>query len=178
MSPLCAMLGTALLCWTEFALFIKALFIPQNPAGLASWNGTSSAFMSASCGLSCCHRAFRTAEGGGFFSSSLGLAWQKSDQGDVLTGYTLETWADDTKSGQNAPRSLSLVPLTVWEACRRDKYCFWTQAMSEAGMGEAVLLEEGILSTPPSGKACSIHLAGSPTCQLLLSFVSNIYHIL
>lgn len=35
-SPLCAMLGTTLLCWREFAVFIEALFIPQNLAGLAS----------------------------------------------------------------------------------------------------------------------------------------------
>ncbi|KAM4779400.1 LOW QUALITY PROTEIN: immunoglobulin superfamily member 22 [Cyanocitta cristata] len=55
-----------------------------------------SAFTSASCGLSCCHRAFRTAEGGGFFSSSLGLAWQEPDQRDMLSRYALEM-AEDTK---------------------------------------------------------------------------------
>lgn len=82
------------------------------------------------------------------------------------------------KSGQNAPRSLSLVPLTMKEACRRGKYDFWTQAMSEAGMGEAVLFEEGILAMSPSGKTYSIHLAETPICQLFLSFVCNIYQIL
>lgn len=81
------------------------------------------------------------------------------------------------KSGQNAPRSLSLVPLTMKEACRRGKYDFWTQAMSEAGMGEAVLFEEGILAMSPSGKTYSIHLAETPICQLFLSFVCNIYQI-
>lgn len=58
------------------SVFLKAHFIPQNPAGLASWDRTGSAFTSANCGLSCCHRAFRTDEGGRSFNSSLGLAWQ------------------------------------------------------------------------------------------------------
>lgn len=45
-------------------------------------------------------------------------------------------------------------------------------------MGEAELLEEGILAMSPLGETCSIHLAGTPICQLLLSFIFNIYHIL
>ncbi|KAM6133316.1 LOW QUALITY PROTEIN: immunoglobulin superfamily member 22 [Phoenicopterus ruber ruber] len=109
-----------------------------------------------------------------FSNSSISLV-QEPDQGDVLSGYILEM-AEDTKKWTKCTRiPISSATYTV-EGLQRDKYYF-TQAVNEAGMGEAVELQARILAMPPSVKTCSIHPAGTPIYQLLI-FVFNIYLIL
>lgn len=148
------------------SVFIKALFIPQNP-GLVSWNGTSSVFTSASCGLSWWHRAFRTAEDGGFFNSSLGLAWQgarlwrcsvRIHIRDMSWGHQkADKMHQDATSNTTYRQILLLNPSHEWG---------WYGRSSDVRERNS-----------PLGKTCCIHQAGTPICQLLL-FVFNIYHIL
>ncbi|KAM6359104.1 LOW QUALITY PROTEIN: immunoglobulin superfamily member 22 [Alca torda] len=83
-----------------------------------------------------------------FSSSSISLAWQEPGQEDVLSGYILEM-AEDTKKWTKCTKiPISSTTYTVG-GLQESKYYF-TRAVNEAGMGEAVELQEGILAMPPS----------------------------
>ncbi|KAM9015686.1 LOW QUALITY PROTEIN: immunoglobulin superfamily member 22 [Ara ararauna] len=101
-----------------------------------------------------------------FSNSSIFLAWLEPDQEDVMSGYILEM-AENTKKWTNCTKiSISSTTYTVGGL---EKHIL-NQALNEAGMGEAVELQEAILAMPPSRETCSIHPAGTPIYQLLLSY--------
>ncbi|KAM9557303.1 LOW QUALITY PROTEIN: immunoglobulin superfamily member 22 [Guaruba guarouba] len=101
-----------------------------------------------------------------FSNSSILLAWLEPDQEDVMSGYILEM-AENTKKWTNCTKiSISSTTYTVGGL---EKHIL-NQALNEAGMGEAVELQEAILAMPPSRETCSIHPAGTPIYQLLLSY--------
>ncbi|KAM6255896.1 LOW QUALITY PROTEIN: immunoglobulin superfamily member 22 [Spheniscus humboldti] len=82
-----------------------------------------------------------------FSNSSISLAWQEPDQGDVLSGYILEM-AEDTKKWTKCTKiPISSTTYTVGGLQGR-QILLLNRAVNEAGMGEAVELKEGILAMP------------------------------
>ncbi|KAM6392603.1 LOW QUALITY PROTEIN: immunoglobulin superfamily member 22 [Pluvialis apricaria] len=84
-----------------------------------------------------------------FSSSSISLAWREPDQEDVLSGYILEM-AEDTKKWTKCTKiPVSSTTYTVGGLQERQILPL-NRAVNEAGMGEAVELQEEILAIPPS----------------------------
>ncbi|KAM6068292.1 LOW QUALITY PROTEIN: immunoglobulin superfamily member 22 [Theristicus caerulescens] len=85
-----------------------------------------------------------------FSNSSISLAWQEPDQGDVLSGYILELAEDIKKWTKCTKIPISSTTYTVGGLQER-QILLLNRAVNEAGVREAVELQEGILAMPPSG---------------------------
>ncbi|KAM6204855.1 LOW QUALITY PROTEIN: immunoglobulin superfamily member 22 [Sarcoramphus papa] len=102
-----------------------------------------------------------------FSNSSISLAWQEPDQGDVLSGYVLEMAEDTKKWTKRTKIPISSTTYTVGGLQER-QILLLNLAVNEAGMGEAVELQEGILAIPPSGVRKSWQHCNPYTNYLLL----------
>ncbi|KAL8169933.1 UNVERIFIED_CONTAM: Immunoglobulin superfamily member 22 [Gekko kuhli] len=86
-------------------------------------------------------------------NSSISLAWQQPDEGDLPSGYILEMRAEDTKEWSKCTKiPISGTSYTVGGLQERQKYFFRIRAVNEAGVGEPIELKEGVLAMPPPGK--------------------------
>ncbi|KAL8170150.1 UNVERIFIED_CONTAM: hypothetical protein K2H54_064815, partial [Gekko kuhli] len=86
-------------------------------------------------------------------NSSISLAWQQPDEGDLPSGYILEMRAEDTKEWSKCTKiPISGTSYTVGGLQERQKYFFRIRAVNEAGIGEPIELKEGVLAMPPPGK--------------------------
>ncbi|KAM9278148.1 LOW QUALITY PROTEIN: immunoglobulin superfamily member 22 [Morus bassanus] len=84
-----------------------------------------------------------------FSNSSISLAWQEPDQGDVLSGYILEM-AEDTKKWTKCTKiPISSTTYTL-RGLQERQILLLNQAVNEAGVGEAAELQEGIHFPPPT----------------------------
>ncbi|XP_060119212.1 immunoglobulin superfamily member 22 isoform X2 [Heteronotia binoei] len=83
-------------------------------------------------------------------NSSISLAWQQPDEGDLPSGYILEMRAEDTKEWSKCTKiPISGTSYTVGGLQERQKYFFRIRAVNEAGVGEPIELKEGVLAMPP-----------------------------
>uniref|UniRef100_A0A7M4FIS6 Immunoglobulin superfamily member 22 n=1 Tax=Crocodylus porosus TaxID=8502 RepID=A0A7M4FIS6_CROPO len=83
-------------------------------------------------------------------NSSISLAWEEPDQGDLPSGYILEMRAEDTKEWTKCTKiPVSGTVYTVGGLQERQKYFFRIRAVNEGGVGEPVELEEGVFAMPP-----------------------------
>ncbi|XP_025057898.1 immunoglobulin superfamily member 22 isoform X1 [Alligator sinensis] len=83
-------------------------------------------------------------------NSSISLAWEEPDQGDLPSGYILEMRAEDTKEWTKCTKiPISGTIYTVGGLQERQKYFFRIRAVNEGGVGEPVELEEGVFAMPP-----------------------------
>ncbi|KAM7108616.1 LOW QUALITY PROTEIN: immunoglobulin superfamily member 22 [Ciconia maguari] len=91
-----------------------------------------------------------------FSNSSISLAWQEPDQGDVLSGYIPEM-AEDTKEWTKCTKTpISSMTYTVGGLQER-QILLLNRGVNEAGVGEAAELQEGILAMPPSVSILELH---------------------
>ncbi|KAM6075523.1 LOW QUALITY PROTEIN: immunoglobulin superfamily member 22 [Chlamydotis macqueenii] len=86
-----------------------------------------------------------------FSCSSISLAWQEPAQRDVLSGYILET-AKDIKKWTKCTKIPTSSTIYTVGGLQERQILLLNQAVNEAGVGEAVELQEGILAVPPSEK--------------------------
>ncbi|CAM4567004.1 unnamed protein product [Lepidochelys olivacea] len=83
-------------------------------------------------------------------NSSISLAWEQPDQGDLPSGYILEMRAENTKEWTKCSKiPISGTSYTVGGLQERQKYFFRIRAVNEAGVGEPAELEKGVLAMPP-----------------------------
>ncbi|KAJ7344394.1 hypothetical protein JRQ81_000344 [Phrynocephalus forsythii] len=83
-------------------------------------------------------------------NSSISLAWQQPDEGDLPSGYILEMRAADTKEWSKCTKiPISGTSYTVGGLQEKQKYFFRIRAVNEAGVGEPIELKEGVLAMPP-----------------------------
>ncbi|KAM9605968.1 LOW QUALITY PROTEIN: immunoglobulin superfamily member 22 [Morphnus guianensis] len=91
-----------------------------------------------------------------FSNSNISLAWQEPDQGDVLSGYILQMAKDTKKWTKCTKIPFSSTTYTVGGFQERQMLLL-NRAVNEAGVGEAVELQEGILTMPPEVSTLEVH---------------------
>lgn len=93
-------------------------------------------------------------------NSSISLAWEEPDQGDLPSGYILEMRAEDTKEWTKCTKiPISGTIYTVGGLQERQKYFFRIRAVNEGGVGEPVELEKGVFAMPPPGNSSAVFQA-------------------
>ncbi|XP_005990539.1 immunoglobulin superfamily member 22 [Latimeria chalumnae] len=83
-------------------------------------------------------------------NSNISLAWEKPEHGDEPSGYILEMRAEDAKDWTKCTKiPITGTNYTVGGLQERGKYFFRIRAVNEAGVGEPIELDHGVLAMPP-----------------------------
>nr|XP_006133509.1 immunoglobulin superfamily member 22 isoform X2 [Pelodiscus sinensis]XP_006133510.1 immunoglobulin superfamily member 22 isoform X2 [Pelodiscus sinensis]XP_014434234.1 immunoglobulin superfamily member 22 isoform X2 [Pelodiscus sinensis] len=83
-------------------------------------------------------------------NSSISLAWEQPEEGDLPSGYILEMRPENSKEWTKCSKiPISGTSYTVGGLQERQKYFFRIRAVNEAGVGEPAELKNGVLAMPP-----------------------------